>query len=222
MSNVSVEISGDGGDGSVRITGGENALVPRAGMRVHDPNGAGSVAHEGHVYGPTKVEIGELSDGDYGIAVVNEAGKLVKLEDFIFGPQKAKKTTVGQTSSTSYTNLSDGVGPAISSVKIGELGRAIVTLTAYMEPPPGGMALMGVEVKRTDGSFAIAPDDFDSLSIGGGDATQLIAVNGRSSVTVFIEGLFPGTYNFTAKYRVEVWNGQSAVFANRVITVQPY
>lgn len=220
MSNVSVEISGDSGDGAVRIVGGENALVPRAGIRVHDANQP-MVSHEEHVFGPTKVEMGELSDGTYGLALINPAGKLVKLEDFIFGPQKAVKSTVGTTASASYTNLSDGVGPVASNVVIGPLGRAIVTLTAYMESPNGGMALMGVEIKRSDGSFAIAPDDFDSLSLGGGSTTTGTRVNGRASVEVFVEGLFPATYNFTAKYRTETPSG-SALFANRVITVQPY
>ncbi|KOX14993.1 hypothetical protein ADK66_03055 [Micromonospora sp. NRRL B-16802] len=176
------------------------------------------------MYGPTKVEIGELSDGDYGIAVVNDAGKLVKLEDFIFGPQKAVQSTPGTTTSTSYTNLDDGVGPALSGVTIGELGRAIVTLTAYMEAPDGGMAFMGVLIEKTDGSFGIAPDDLDSLSIGGGSGIDNVRCVGRFSVEVFVEGLAPGAYNFIAKYRMQtVPSGSpSALFANRVIKVQPY
>ncbi|MEU2661207.1 hypothetical protein [Micromonospora sp. NPDC007220] len=182
----------------------------RVGMEICDESGS------------VKVLAGELTDGDYGLAVINPAGELVKLEDFIFGMRKATKDGLGWTTTTTYTNLSDGVGPAINGVTIGDLGRVVVTLSAYMDAPSGGMALMGVEVKRSDGSFGIAPDDLDSLSIGGGDATQLIAMNGRASVQVFIEGLFPGTYNFTAKYRAESFNGGTANFANRVITVQPY
>ncbi|MEH1098207.1 hypothetical protein [Micromonospora sp. CPCC 205561] len=220
MSFVSVEISGDGAGGKVVIAGGGTGATPRAGIRIHgDPSGPGSTVNNGRTYGPVKAEMGELSDGDYGLAVVNEAGELVKLEDFIFGPKKAVMNTVGTTSSTTYANLSDGVGPVLNNVTIGETGRAIVTLTAYIEAPAGGTALMGVEIMRSDGSFAIAPDDLDSLSIGGGTTTGTVAVHGRSSVQVFVDGLFPGVYNFIPKYRT---SRSSALFANRVITVQPY
>lgn len=168
--------------------------------------------------------MGELSDGDYGIALVNAAGALVKLEDFIFGPQKAEKSTPGSTSSTSYTDLDDGAGPSLAGISIGDLGRAIVTLTAYMEAPNGGMALMGLEIRNTVTNAVIqSPDDVDSLSIGGGSTSTGTRAVGRSSVEVFVEGLPKDTYTFTAKYRVQPPSGSpSAFFVNRVIKVQPY
>ncbi|MEV7329568.1 hypothetical protein [Micromonospora sp. NPDC093244] len=190
---------------------GELPGTGRVGMEICDESGN------------VKVLAGELTDGDYGLGLVDASGTLVKLEDFIFGPKKAEKSTPGTTTSTSYTNLSDGAGPTLSGVTIGELGRAIVTLTAYMEAPNGGMALMGVLIEKSDGSFAIAPDDLDSLSVGGGSTGTSTRVVGRSSVEIFVEGLYPGTYTFTAKYRVNPPSGSpSALFANRVIKVQPY
>lgn len=168
-------------------------------------------------------EIGLLSDGTYGISLVNAAGEFVKLHNFIFGPEKAEKSTPGFTSSATYTNLDDGTGPALSGIVIGDLGRAIVTLTAYMEAPSGGMALMGLEIRNTiTNSVVQLPDDLDSLSVGGGSSSGSIRTVGRASVEIFVEGLSAGTYTFTAKYRAEIVSGGSALFANRVIKVQPY
>lgn len=227
MSHVSVEISGDGVGGSVLITHYNSADGSGAGIRIHgDPTGPGAYVspYNGRTYGRVMAEMGELSDGDYGIALVNEAGELVKLQDFIFGPRKNEKSSAGDTSSTSYTNLSDGAGPTLSGVTIGELGRAIVTLTAYMEAPNGGMALMGLEIRNTATNAVVqAPDDIDSLSIGGGSVGSATRAVGRASVEVFVEGLPKGAYTFTAKYRVQPPSGSpSAFFVNRVIKVQPY
>ncbi|MEU2986233.1 hypothetical protein ABZ647_17715 [Micromonospora aurantiaca] len=167
------------------------------------------------------VEVGKLDDGTYGFALVSPAGELVKLHDFIFGPQMAVKSSAGLTSSTSYTNLDDGAGPTLTGVAIGELGRAIVTLTAYIEPEPGNQAFMGVEIRNTDTNALVrSPVDLDSLSLGGGDAIQLIGPVGRSSVEIFVEGLPKGRYTFTAKYRA--LSGGTHLFANRVVKVQPY
>jgi hypothetical protein len=178
------------------------------------------------LFGNTKVLLGQLSpDGgfdpdNYGLALVNDAGVLVKLEDFIFGPQKNEITGAGTINSTTYGNLTDFIGPSVENVAIGQLGRCMVTVSAYIEAPQGGLGLMGVQVI---GPTNRSPNDFDSLSIGGGTTSAPgVSVNGRASCVIFVEGLAPGLYEFVAKYRRLSPGGTACTFANRQIVVQPY
>lgn len=122
----------------------------------------------------------------------------------------------GSTNSTSFTDLSGtNVGPTVRAT-VGSSGKAIITLTAYMEAAAGGLALMGVQVA---GPTNVAPTQVQSLSLGGGSSSQLISMSGRSSVQVLFEGLQPGTYTFTAKYSVTMG---TSWFYNRSVMVQPY
>jgi len=184
------------------------------GMRVSD------------LFNDTKVLIGQLDPAggfateNYGIALQNPAGELVKLENFIFGPTKNIKSSVGSTASTTFTDLSDGTGPQIAGIIIGDTGRAIVTLSAYMEPASGDMGLMGVEITDEFANLTQAAAELDSLSLGGGSSSSLTSVTGRASVQVFVDGLAPGWYAFTAKYKVLGLG--TGLFANRIMVVQPY
>lgn len=185
----------------------------------------------GDLFGDTKVLIGQIDpDGgfgseNYGIALENGSGTLVKLEDFIFGPQKGEISGIGTINSTTFGDLTDFIGPYVTNVSVGPLGRVMVTVTAYMEVPQGGLGIMGVEVIKLDPTTVIvrSPDDLDSLSIGGGTTSAPgVSVNGRASCLIFIEGLDAGTYEFVAKYRRLSPGGSACTFANRQIVVQPY
>lgn len=180
------------------------------------------------LFGVTKCFVGQLDPSggtgtdNYGIALVNAGGDLVKLEDFIFGPQMVRQDAIGTISiSGGFGDLSDGIGPYVLGVPIGDLGRAVVTLTSYVEAPPGSAGLMGVEVLAyPSNDTIIEADALDSLYVGGGQiSSPSIAVEGRSSVEVFIEGLDPGEYTFVARYATL---SGTATFANRTIKVQPY
>ncbi|KIR64740.1 hypothetical protein [Micromonospora haikouensis] len=198
MTNVSVEISGDAGDGAVRIVGGETALVPRAGLRVHDPNGEGAVSHNGLVYGPTKVEVGELSNGDYGLAAVDPStGALVDLAQLAFGMK-----AVSATPSINITNQTVKLEGTDLTTRIGTSRRALflvgasITLDTYAREGvniyvrglgPGGATITGfIGVGFYSGlEISSSPESFLSGSL-----------SPQASSVDFRDDLAPGEWTF--------------------------
>ena len=99
-------------------------------------------------------------------------------------------------------------GPAVTVPIVGT--QAIVILTAQIQGSTGQSAgFMSVAVS---GATTIAASDANSLRVFGNDAN-------RSSATVLITGLNPGSNTFTAVYKT-VGSG-SAVYGARNILVIP-
>lgn len=233
MSYVSVEISGDGGDGGTRITGGEGALVPRAGLRVHgDPEGPGTTVHNGYVYGPVKVEIGELSNGDYGLAAYDpDSGGLVDLATLAFGLQADTVATAVTHTTGSFTDLSGSFGPEVTAI-IGNTGRCLVTLSAQIDvrakPNLGlstGSGYMGFVLSgATSLSANFARSVYTSVSYDqfGSEVVPQLDVKTGASRVILLEGLNPGVHTFTTKYINFGDVTPGPTFSNRTIIVQPF
>lgn len=205
------------------------------------PPGVGPAVVNGRVYGPLKAEMGELSDGDYGIAVVNDSGRLTKLTDFIFGPQAAydqgEGTRTFATHAATYGDLvGASVGPSVD-VMIGETGRCLIIVGAeitwddgttgdfrYSDTYGGRMSVALSGANNVSASDAWSYYFSQAWAFEFNTAVRLEqrgAANG--SRMHFLTGLNPGLTTFTAKYRC-VYNNQiqPARFKDRTLIVFPY
>ena len=163
----------------------------------------------------TQVEMGRLSDSTYGFAAVNPSGTLVKLNNFLFGPATGYVSADYVGLSTSYVYGSgSAVGPFVSGIEIGPLGKAIVYLSATLMVQNDG-ASMSVEV---DGPSYRPPSFEYDLALDNRPSTDLLLMSG-SRIIVF-EGLLPGTYTFRAMYKSAA--GVFIDIAQRYMLVQPY
>lgn len=183
----------------------------------------------GDLFGDTKALIGQIeSDGgfgsdNYGIALENDAGQLVKLEDFIFGPTEDTVDTLESTASLTFVDLATA-GPSVTIV-VGETGRVMVGVSMVIridaEPQDGG----GASNVELTGANNIAASSAASDPTPGvlmytqlpGEAT--IYLQGMYTRTRFMEGLNPGSTTFTMKYKAYAG---TAMFQNRVLWVIPY
>ncbi|MFF0099797.1 hypothetical protein ACFYO8_10725 [Micromonospora sp. NPDC005257] len=200
------------------------------------PDGTGRVGMEiCDETGAVKVLAGELVDGQYGLAAYNpQTGGLVDLATLAFGVQADVVTTTGVLSgSGSMRDIPGSYGPEVT-VKVGNTGRCIVTVSAEIEVElredlgnEAGAGQAGFVMTRlSDGSEAIpATTNRSAMAEFGYDNGSHIgwtpAFNLRSSATRvnLIEGLESGEYKVTMKY----YNlGNDAKFANRTLIVQPF
>ncbi|MDG4816073.1 hypothetical protein O7628_11225 [Micromonospora sp. WMMD956] len=201
----------------------------RAGLQVYYPNGQvmarlGELPGSGRVgleicdeNGVVKALAGELTDGDYGLAVTGPSGELTKLSDFVFGPRVDRVRNVEARTSTSWGDLTT-VGPEVE-VKIGESGVALVLLTTafdYNGNNSQGGGLMGVELS---GANSQTPEDFYAVVSTFSGAGSWI-VGDRKTAQVLLTGLNPGNTTFKAKYRKH--SGTTLQFFDREIAVFPY
>jgi hypothetical protein len=182
------------------------------------------------LFGETKVRVGQIDPAggtgseNYGIALENPSGQLVKLEDFIFGPISNGVNTAQSTSSLSYVDLAT-VGPSVT-VTIGQTGRAMLILSARIgwsvaDDQAGGamgVELTGANVATPGGSGEPGLSKYSEVSTGGAVAR---ADFDYSSFVHFYEGLTPGETTFTCKYKSLV-SGASADFQERKIAILPY
>lgn len=198
----------------------------------------GSVVHNGRTYGPVKAEMGELSDGDYGIAVVNDSGLLTKLTDFVFGPKAAYDQGEGNRDfdvhGSGYGDLAGAaVGPSVD-VMIGETGRCLMIVgaeitfgdlnNAFNNNEGGGrmsVALSGANVRSASDAWSFYYSETWDIAPDTTTMTRHGAVNG--SRMHFLTGLNPGLTTFTAQYRaVYGANSAPAIFKDRSLIVFPY
>lgn len=117
--------------------------------------------------------------------------------------------TAQNRSSTSFGDLAT-VGP---SVTLEAEGRALVTVSARVQPNSNNVAVMSFEVS---GASSLAPSTL--RAVGGGAVSDAVDIS--ASRTVLVENLNPGSHTFTAKYASI--NAANAFWSNRVITVQPF
>lgn len=210
-------------------------------LRFFGPSSNRPEVVNGRAYGRVKAEMGELSDGDYGIAVVNDAGALTKLTDFVFGPQAAydqgEGTRTFATHAATYGDLvGASVGPSVD-VMIGETGRCLIIVGAeitwddgttgdfrYSDTYGGRMsvALSGANIRAASDAWSYYFSQAWAFEFNTAvRLEQRGAANG--SRMHFLTGLNPGLTTFTAKYRC-VYNNQiqPARFKDRTLIVFPY
>lgn len=201
------------------------------------PPGEGPVVVNNRTYGRVKAEMGELSDGDYGIAVVNDSGRLTKLTDFIFGPKADYDQAQGNRDydvhGTAYGDLvGASVGPQVD-VMIGDTGRCLMIVGAeitfgdagsFSTSGQGGgrmsVALSGANNVFASDAWSYYYSELWQIA-GGGTYQRHGAANG--SRMHFLTGLSPGLTTFTAKYRAVYGAGSApALFQDRSLIVFPY
>lgn len=170
--------------------------------------------------GTVKVLAGELTDGDYGLAVVNDLGQLTKLGDFVFGPQADYATTSTTLDSATYINPTDGAGPNVQVV-VGETGRLLVTFgcqmtltTASGTAPRGGamsVYMTGANTLSTSNEYSLV------FATNAASVTPTIF---RASYTHFFTGLNPGLTSIYCRYRTPY--AGNCDFADRTLIAQPF
>jgi len=180
------------------------------------------------VDGNLKIVVGQLGDGSYGLAAVNDDGLLVDLAALSFGQRTAQVLTQEATFVTAnYVDLTT-VGPAVT-VTIGQTGRCKVTITAQINysTVTSGLVAGGAMSFLTSGPETIEPNDDNAIMsrlfnpTGGGGVQQKF----KASYQVLLEGLTPGEYTFTAKYKCLSSGSPAADAANfedRRIWVEPF
>lgn len=189
----------------------------------------------GDLFGNTLVLVGQLDpDGgfdseNYGLAAADPVtGALVPLSRLAFGPQADVESNRESTASNSYTDLATP-GPSVT-VTIGTAGRCIVIVGAMIECE----ALRGAAIRTASGYMGFEYSGPDSASAADAYAASILfsynrspssedtdyAVEMSASRVNMLEGLAPGTYTFTAKYRVD--GTSTTFFDERSILVIPY
>jgi hypothetical protein len=181
----------------------------------------GSIRMQGAVrtygsFGEVVTELGFLSDGTYGLALRNSANELLKISDFVFGPQNAYTAAFESCFNSAFTDLAT-YGPAVT-VYIGETGRAMVISSAFIQV----LHSAGYASPEITGATYRAATGGVGSGVRGG---PIYAANSCSQVD-FVDGLNVGWHTFTLKYRREDYAVSPDVadtkFANRRITVLPY
>lgn len=167
--------------------------------------------------GQLQVVVGLLPDGTYGLAAVDPAGRMVKMSALAFGPKAANVSADAFITSTVFANSTSPIGPTVTDVVVGDTGRCLVTLTASMDVADDSL-LMAPEIS---GPTFVPASDANALRFANRALTQSIGP-GISRV-LLIEGLDPGTYTMTAKYRVVDNTAPAGVnIYDRVMIVQPF
>jgi hypothetical protein len=184
------------------------------------------------LYGVTKMVVGQLdpngspSDTDnYGMAVVNAVGEMVKLSQLAFGVKYDVETGSLTTSSTTYIA---STGPSVDIV-VGSTKRFIVMVSAQIDVgdprtagPGGQFALMSFSVlnldtndEEEDGQDGRAAY-LTAYQTSGGDHTHVEATVSAMSLWETNES---GNYRVAAAYRSLSGNVR---FSQRQILVIPY
>jgi hypothetical protein len=157
--------------------------------------------------GVTRVMVGELPDGTWGVGVLDPSGSgdITNIEAMSWGVQATEIDLSEGTSSTGYTDLATP-GPTVTAT-VGESGRVKLTASAFLSAPANTSASVGL---YQDGSLVL-----DVLALGN-STPATIAVN-ASSVRV-VDGLSPGAHVWELKYRT---SSGTSTFAARTLIVEP-
>jgi len=178
--------------------------------------------------GNVKIVVGQLGDGSYGLAAVNDLGQLVDLAALAFGQRTAQILTQEATFVTAnYVDLTT-VGPSVT-VNIGQTGRCKVTITAQMNfsTVTSGFVVGAAMSFLASGPDTVEPNDDNALMARLWNPTGDGGAQGKfkSSYQVLLEDLTPGEYTFTAKYKCLSTGSPAADAANfedRRLWVEPF
>jgi len=164
-----------------------------------------------------RVQIGELSNGDYGIlledALTGQTTELLPVyEDGV--------ETVEGTSSTTYTDLSTP-GPGVTAT-VGASGVVDISVNCYVGIPGGSgsvqsLGAVGITIDGAPISGVLNECIYFANTVTGPDAVGMAS---NQSFRGTITGLAPGvTHTFEMKYRM---SGPGTVnFGNRFLLVEP-
>jgi hypothetical protein len=125
----------------------------------------------------------------------------------------ATVATSQERNNTAYGDCAT-VGPSVT-VTISSSGKALVTLTALIDPASSTTAWMSFAVS---GATTLAASDTMSLAREHGTSSSTGYI--QASAVYVVTGLTAGSNTFTAKYRVSNTSDTDA-FANRSIIVVP-
>jgi hypothetical protein len=117
------------------------------------------------------------------------------------------------TASSSYGNLSDGAGPAVTCT-IGSTGKALVTLYASFQGDTVGLLL--VMAYQISGAFSYGPSDSDAVTY---QVANVLYSSRHGATHVAGPGITPGSCTFAMKYKIN--GGGTGTFKDRRITVTP-
>ncbi len=155
--------------------------------------------------GKTRVQVGLLPNGDYGIAVFDAATgdyEVVAYEYF------ACITASESTTSTTPTDLTTP-GPSVT-VPVGASGAVEVTMAACIDVSSGSSAA-GIAYLFVDG---VGAANLPNITVG-----NVNGVLANVSLLVRVSGLSEGDHVFEMKY--ESADGSIVTFANRTLSVRP-
>lgn len=174
-----------------------------------------------NVYAPDgtpRIRIGQVDDETYDLVAYDDTGDSVALAQLAFGQASADVSAGESTTSSSATDLAT-FGPQVSTV-VGASGRCWVTLSAFINWNNNGLN-GGEMLFEAAGPTTVVPFSGRSLRM---TASSTGGVNLEASRRLLLQGLTPGVYTFTAKYRKAADDGTNTAvtFANRNISVEPF
>jgi hypothetical protein len=182
--------------------------------------------------GDTQVLVGKLTNGNYGIAAINDADELVELDTLAFGIRADNVSLFETTSSTSYTDLAT-VGPSVT-VTIGTSGRAKLTLSASVQltvpkVPANFIKAYGAYMSYvTTGTETRSGGDPSAVSIewsvdtsSSGESSAAYTIQQQMSRVNYLHDLTPGVYVVTAKYKA-FGLATNVEFGHRDLIVEPF
>lgn len=185
--------------------GQKQSQYDETGLHFYDTSGNEVVRLDStglHVYDSSdrnRVNLGGLSNGDYGLQVIDPSGQSNEI--------RPTYSASNYTSGSLNTTLS-AIGSAVTAT-IGESGRALVTGSAYFGI---GANMTATGYVYVDGTTATGePEIVLSNSNSGGIA-------GTVSATTVVSGLTPGSHSFQIYANVSTGSGS---YGETAVTVIP-
>lgn len=180
------------------------------------------------VNGRDVVRAGELGDGTYGVAAINDLDQMVKFDTIAFGTKAVNDPSSGTRNDFPWAQLTgSAAGPIVTDVMIGNSGRCLVTVTCDIDytildnGAAGGVVsytITGATTRAAAGQLS-SYDDHTASTFAPG--TFFHRHSQRASYASLETGLNPGLHTFTMRY-ASSFTGQIATFSDRLIIVQPF
>jgi hypothetical protein len=163
--------------------------------------------------GNRRIQIGELPDGNYGIAIFSQAndGTYVEINDPLTSAPPSGALT---TTSTSFTSLT---GSPTLDFTVGASGKAQVTLAGTIGLSTSGAAASQAFARVYVDGVATTLEIAASMSVTG-SGSQGIQITGSNSA--LLTGLSQGAHTLTVEYLSAF--GASVTFSAVELTAIPY
>lgn len=201
---------------------GPRVEITNAGVKGYDVDGVESIEMDTDgtfrvkdAATDTRVEMGRLTDGTYGLAAVNDLGQLVPLSRLAFGVKYAYRHDLCRYQSTTYGDATidfTGLvtpGPSMTDVAVGDLGIMLIFITARIFiassssfPITSIGAYVSFQVtNQNTGAVVWSPSDSWSATFGWSASNTAEGYDATVATIYPLTGLDPGIYTVTAKYR---------------------